>query len=89
MIADAALYVAETIQSLDKQKQHFITRVPQKIAQSQTTDCKHAQATFEPISEGYSGQWFDSDYAGVKQRWLLIRSEQACKREQKHSIEKC
>ena len=30
-IADAALYVAETIQSLDQQKQHFITRVPQKI----------------------------------------------------------
>jgi len=25
----------------------------------------------------------DSDYGGVKQRWLLIRSEQACKRERK------
>jgi len=82
-IADAALYVAETIQSLDEQKQLFITRVPQKIIQAKQLITEHSQTTLEPICEGYSGQWVDSDYAGVKQRWLLIRSEQAGKREQK------
>ena len=82
-IADAALYVAETIQSLDKQKQHFITRVPQKITQAKQLIAEHNQTSFDSITEGYSGKWVDSDYAGVKQRWLLIRSEQACKRERK------
>jgi len=82
-IADAALYVAETIQSLDEQKQHFITRVPQKITQAKQLISDHNPTSFDSITEGYSGKWVDSDYAGVKQRWLLIRSEQACKREQK------
>lgn len=82
-IADAALYVAETIQSLEQQKQWFITRVPQKITQAKQLIAEHDPATFEPISEGYRGKWFDSDYGGVNQRWLLIRSEQATKREQK------
>lgn len=82
-IADAALYVAETIQSLDQQKQHFITRVPQKITQAKQLISEHNPTSFEPIMEGYSGKWVDSEYAGVKQRWLLIRSEQATKREQK------
>ncbi|MDQ7048154.1 MAG: hypothetical protein Q9M92_00900 [Enterobacterales bacterium] len=75
--------MAETIQSLEQQKQLFITRVPQKITQAKQLIAEHDPATFEPISEGYSGKWFDSDYGGVQQRWLLIRSEQATKREQK------
>jgi len=82
-IADAALYVAETIQSLDEQKQHFITRVPQKITQAKQLISDHNPTSFDSMTEGYSGKWVDSDYGGVKQRWLLIRSEQACKREQK------
>lgn len=81
-IADAALYVAETIQSLDEQKQHFITRVPQKITQAKQLIAEHNSTLFDAITEGYSGQWVDSDYGGVKQRWLLIRSGQACQREQ-------
>ena len=87
-IADAALYVAETIQSLDQQKQHFITRVPPKITQAKQLIAEQSLATFEPISEGYSGQWVDSYYADVQQRWLLIRSEQAGKREEKTLIKK-
>jgi len=82
-IADAALYVAETIQSLSQQKQLFITRVPQKITQAKQLIAEHDRTSFESITEGYSGKWVDSNYGGVKQRWLLIRSEQACKREQK------
>jgi len=86
-IADSALYVAETIQSLDQQKQHFISRVPQKIKQAKTLISEHAKQTFEPLENGYSGVWVDSSYAGVQQRWLLIRSEQASKREQ-HTFDK-
>lgn len=38
--------------------------------------------TFEPFCEGYSGAWVDSNYGGVAQKWLFIRSAQATKREQ-------
>jgi transposase len=43
--------------------------------------------TFTPISQGYEGVSYDSEYGGVSQKWLLIRSEQAYKREQ-HNLNK-
>lgn len=36
----------------------------------------------EELGDGYHGCWLDSDYGGVSQRWLLLRSEQAARREQ-------
>ncbi len=35
------------------------------------------------MEKGYSGVWLNSSYGGVEQRWLLVRSEQGSKREQK------
>ena len=43
--------------------------------------------TFTAMENGYSGVWVNSQYGGVPQRWLLVRSEQAYKREQ-HSLNK-
>jgi transposase len=34
------------------------------------------------MGNGYSGCWIDSDYGKVSQRWLLVNSEQATKREE-------
>jgi transposase len=86
-IGDAALYVAESIQSLDEQKQHFISRVPQKILQAKQLITAHKAYQFEPLGNGYRGVWVDSDYAEVKQRWLLLHSEQAEQRAQ-HTLNK-
>ena len=86
-IADAALYVTETIQSLEEQKQLFISRVPQKIKQAKAILAQAETSQFEMMEQGYSGVWFDADYGGVKQRWLLVRSEQAEKREC-HTLDK-
>ena len=33
------------------------------------------------MDNGYSAAWHDATYAGVKQKWLLVKSEQAGKRE--------
>lgn len=86
-IGDAALYVAETIQALEQQKQRFITRVPQKLIEAKVL-LKSAHATeLTAMENGYSGAWFDSDYAGVKQKWLLVKSMQAEKREH-HTLKK-
>lgn len=66
-IGDAALYVAETIQTLNEQKQLFITRVPQKLVEAKAILKSHQKDNFTPILEGYSGTWYESDYAGVQQ----------------------
>jgi len=80
-VGDASLYVAETIQSLDLQKQHFITRVPQKLREAKDILDNHNDLHFTEMQSGYSGCWVDSHYAGVQQRWLVLNSEQAEKRE--------
>lgn len=76
-IADAALYTEESIHSLDQQQQKFITRVPMtiKLAKQALLSVEATQLT--PIGDGYSGQWINSEYGKVKQKWLLVSSEQA------------
>jgi transposase len=81
LIGDAALYSLEIVQSLNEQNQLFITRVPQKIKQAQSILADIENISFNHIKDGYSGCWFESDYADVDQKWLLIKSEQAYKRE--------
>lgn len=87
LVADAALYVQETIAALDKQGQYFITRVPQTLKEAKALVCQAPTLSFAPISDGYEGVYYDSDYGGVKQKWLLVRSDQAYKREQ-HNLNK-
>jgi transposase len=87
LVADAALYVKETIEDLDAQSQLFITRVPQTFKEAKELIKQAPMLTFTPISTGYEGASYDSEYDGVKQKWLLIRIEQAYKREQ-HNLNK-
>ena len=81
LIGDAALYTAETIQLIEAQKQFFITRVPQKIKQAKEIISNLKDLDFTYITEGYSGFWVKSSYADVSQKWLVIKSDQAYKRE--------
>ena len=87
LVADAALYVAETIQSLQEQGQFFITRVPQKLVEAKTLIKNQSQLTLKLFCDGYSVAWIDSNYGGVAQKWLFIRSAQATKRE-KYTLQK-
>ena len=80
-IGDAALYVAETIQLLNEQKKFFISRVPQKLNEAKALLKKAGSMEFSVLANGYSAAWCDAEYAGVKQKWLLVKSEQASKRE--------
>lgn len=86
-IGDAALYVAETIQALKEQKQLFITRVPQKLAEAKQILKRYQSEDFIPIEDGYSGIWYESNYGDVQQKWLLVKSDQASKREN-HTLQK-
>lgn len=87
LVADAALYVQETIEDLHAQGQLFITRVPQTLNEAKALIKQAPMLNFTPITGEYEGVSYDSEYGGVKQKWLLIRSEQAYKREQ-HNLNK-
>ena len=80
-IGDAALYTKDTIQALHRQDQQFITRVPMTLTLAKEALLALSPSSLEAMSEGYAGTWIQSNYAGVPQRWLLVRSEQATKRE--------
>ena len=32
------------------------------------------------LNDGYSAAWYNATYGGIKQKWLLVKSEQAGKR---------
>jgi transposase len=81
LVADSALYCSETIQMLAEQKQLFITRVPQKIKEAKQLIKSASQQTFTKLDDGYHGCTVDSNYADVPQKWLLVKSDAANKRE--------
>jgi transposase len=83
LIGDSALYVAETIKTLSEQNQFFITRVPQKIIEVKELLANLDTLSFSELNNGYRGALVESDYAGIKQKWLVVHSRQANKRELK------
>jgi hypothetical protein len=54
-VADAALYVKETIVELDALSQFFITRVPQKLKETKTWIQSASLLNFESICDGCQG----------------------------------
>jgi len=81
LIGDSALYTSESIRELDAQSQYFVTRVPQKILEAKELLANLDTLCFSDLGNGYHGSFVDSDYAGIAQKWLIVRSEQAKKRE--------
>jgi len=54
LVADAALYVKETLEALHKLAQLFITRVPQTLTQAKDLIKQAPTLTFEAMENGYS-----------------------------------
>lgn len=81
LVADAALYVKESIVHLDAINQLFITRVPQTLKEAKNLTAHAHHLDFVDITDGYQGVWHATNYGDVAQKWLLVRSEQARKRE--------
>lgn len=78
LIMDSAGYTEETIQSHGN-AYHWISRVPENIK-----GCKEAlqqEATFIDLTEKYSYHTVKQNYGAIEQRWLVIYSQDAYKRE--------
>ncbi len=76
-VADAALYGAENIQQL--QSLRWLSRVPATIKEAQNLLALPKELFVSSSLEGYKIAEVGSYYAGIKQRWLVVESEQARK----------
>ena len=74
-VADAALYSAENIKQL--QSLRWLSRVPATIKEAQNLLTLPKELFVSSSREGYKIAEVGSYYAGIKQRWLVVESEQA------------
>jgi transposase len=81
IVADSELYTRETLQEISPQIK-WISRVPEKIAAAKEVIASTEE--LEEIEPGYFTREVSSTYGEVKQRWLLVHSEQAYVREEKN-----
>ncbi|WP_041622576.1 IS1634 family transposase [Oscillatoria nigro-viridis] len=73
-VADSALYTAENLSAMAGMK--WITRVPLSIKEAQNKICNIEDSAWEDSEiKGYKMAVQTSEYAGIKQRWLVIESE--------------
>lgn len=81
-IADSALYTKERL--LKNNNYFWVTRVPETITQAKNLAERSSEdIPWVEMGNGYKISDFDSSYGGIKQRWLLVFSEQAYNREKK------
>ncbi len=79
-VADSALYSSTGIQNISE-KVKWITRVPETLSEAKNLINNVDQAQMKELNENYKYSAYTSKYANVEQRWLLIFSKQAQKRE--------
>lgn len=81
-VADSALYSKEHL--LKSNDYLWLCRVPETISESKSlVERAEADIIWQTHENGYKTASFASDYAGIKQRWLLVYSEQSYEREKK------
>lgn len=80
LVADSALYSEAKLQKLAEVK--WLTRVPERIALAKALVESVAAEEMQPAAqEGYGYTELCTTYGGVRQRWLVVWSAQAEKRE--------
>lgn len=80
VVADSALYSADHIGDLDEAGTKFITRVPGTIEEARQALEEADLEAMKSLADGYRATALHSEYGDVRQRWLLIWSEEAEKR---------
>jgi transposase len=79
---DSAAYTADNIGNWGTDKK-WVTRVPETIKKAQIALRSVATDAMTQLTNGYAIHATTSQYGGVRQRWLIVYSEQAEKRELK------
>jgi len=79
MVMDSAFYTKENINGSSDFK--WVTRVPETLKEVKEYYRELEVETMLPLAEGYRYMPVSSRYGDMKQRWLIIHSEQAYERE--------
>lgn len=80
-VMDSAGYSEDNLKAMEAVC--WLMRVPETIKQAQELVAEGQKTELEALEEGYWGKEVPSEYAGIRQRWLLIYSEAAAKREER------
>lgn len=80
-VGDSALFTPASIQALDNSNSLFVTRVPSLIIEGKKLISKTNCENMSELSSGYKGYEYEVEYAGVLQRWAIIFSTAAYKRD--------
>ena len=73
-VSDAALYSEGNLNMLREMK--WLSRVPMSIKEAKTAIEKIEEEELKEVREGYRVGEIESKYGGIKQRWVVVESEQ-------------
>ena len=80
LVTDSAGYTRATLETLTGTGVTWVMSVPATLAQAKDLLDGLDATEFEPLQDGYEAARVSVTYAGVKQRWLVLRSEAARER---------
>lgn len=83
LVMDSAGYTEATLKAAQEQDIYWLMRVPETLAQAKQLVKDTAAVDFLELEPGYRGKEVECEYAGVKQRWLVVFSTAAEAREMK------
>jgi transposase len=75
VVADAALYGEDHLQTLANTQMKWITRVPATLYEAQSALAQAEPATMLAMTEGYGDHVLTATDGGVEPRWVLIYAE--------------
>lgn len=80
IVADSALFTKEGLSELSETR--WVTRVPETVKEAKEEILKTKIEDMTPSSDkGYSYREIETTYADIKQRWLIVFSQQAYNKE--------
>jgi transposase len=80
VVSDSAGYSQGTIRALQDLSVTWVMSVPSTLKEAKRLVEGLNTSEFVPLTEGYQYARLETSYAGVEQRWLIIRSEAARER---------
>jgi len=80
-VVDSALYSAENLQALGGIR--WLTRVPETIGEARRLSVETARSEMTEMEDGYAYREYEVRYGGVEQRWLVVHSPEAARREER------
>jgi len=83
LVMDSAGFSEATLKAAQEQDIYWLMRVPETLSQAKRLVKDTLAADLFELEPGYRGKEVDCEYAGVKQRWLVVFSAAAEAREMK------